>query len=102
VLLFLFGFAALLVIVTHFYLLPAMEAARVASPREKQGLVAYSRLLLVIVLFILFVGLIITFRIGRFFLPRHAPPATPTKYSDAWSESGKRLNVRSDDDAELQ
>jgi hypothetical protein len=103
VLLFLFGFTVLIVLVSHYYLLPAMEAALGATPREKRGLAAYSRLLLVVVLFILFAGLIITFRIGRFFLPRSAPPPSKTKYVDAWTESARRMKVPSpDDDAGLE
>ena len=102
VLLFLFGFTVLIVLVSYYYLLPAMEAALGATPREKRGLAAYARLLLVIVLFILFAGLIITFRIGRFFLPRSAPPPSTTKYVDAWAESAKRMKVPDTDDEQMQ
>ena len=100
VLLFLFGFTVLLVIVSYYYLFPALEAAQVATPNQKRGLQAYSRLLLMIVLFILFVGLIITFRVGRFFLPRSTPPPSKTNYVDAWAESAKRIKVPSGDEDE--
>ena len=93
VLLFLFGFTVLIVLVSYYYLLPAMEAAQGATPREQRGLAAYSRLLLVVVLFILFAGLVVTFRIGRFFQPRSTPPPAKTKYVDAWAESGKRMQA---------
>jgi len=102
VLLFLFGFGILIVIVSHYYLLPAMEAAAGATPREKRGLAAYSRLLLVVVLFVLFAGLVITFGIGRMFLPRNRPPPAKTEYVDAWAESAKRVKVPEEDDEALQ
>src|SRR5689334_5930224 len=84
VLLFFVGFAALIALVSFYYLIPAMDAALDATPKQKRGLVAYSWLLLAIVLFILFVGLMMTFRFGRFFFPRSATPPAKTKYVDAW------------------
>jgi hypothetical protein len=48
-------------------------------------------LLLALVLVILVCGILLTFRFGRFFLPRHREPSGPTKYVDAWAESAKRM-----------
>ena len=96
VLLFLIGFATLIVFVSFYYLMPAMDAALSAGPKERRHLAAYSWLLMSLVLFILFVGLMLTFRIGRFFFPRSAPPPSKTKYVDAWAESGKRMSVPDD------
>ncbi len=96
VLLFLVGFATLIVFVSFYYLMPAMDAALSAGPKERRHLAAHSWLLMSLVLFILFVGLMITFRIGRFFFPRSAPPPSQTKYVDAWAESGKRISVPDD------
>ena len=93
VLAFLLMFAILIVGVSEFYLLPAMAAMKVANPAEKLRLVAYSRLLLAIVLFILIVGLLLTFRIGRFFFPRPRAPKTQTKYVDVWAEAGRRVET---------
>jgi hypothetical protein len=98
VLAFLLLFAILLVCVSNFYLLPAISAAKNATPDEKRRLMAYSRLLLAIVLFILFVGLVMTFRIGRFFFPRPTKPRVQTKYVDVWAEAGKRLDTEDADD----
>jgi len=91
VVVFLLAFAVLVAVVTSYYLAPAMDAAKDATVKEKRTLVAYSRLLLTVVLFVLFAGLILTFRVGRFFLPRKSPPRTQTKYVDAWAEAGKRM-----------
>lgn len=93
VLLFFLGFAALIVLVSFQYLLPAIEAAQDATPGQKRGLAAASWLLMAVVLFIVFVGLMMTFRVGRFFLPRSTPPPAKTTYVDAWAESGKRVSV---------
>src|SRR5687768_14193315 len=50
---FLAGFTVLLLIVSHFYLLPALEVTDKAKGVEKQGLTAWSRLLLAILLMVL-------------------------------------------------
>jgi len=100
VLLFLVGFAALIIFVSFYYLMPAMDAALSAGPKQRRHLAAYSWLLMSLVLLILFVGLMMTFRIGRFFFPRSAPPPAKTKYVDAWAESAKRVSVPDDLDEE--
>jgi hypothetical protein len=98
VLLFLVCFTALIVFVAFYYLKPAMSAAQDADPKQRRDLAAYSWLLMSLVLFALLVGLLMTFRIGRFFFPRSAPPPTKTKYVDAWAESGKRASVPDQND----
>ena len=94
VLAFMAGFVVLLMGVSYYYLLPAMDAARGATVTEKRQLVAYSRLLMAVILFVLFVGLWITFRVGRFFFPRgQREGRVQTKYVDAWTESGRRMDT---------
>ena len=85
------GFALLIYVVSDWYLLPALDAARTANPTEKRQLAVVSRLLLALVLVILVCGIMLTFRFGRFFLPRHREPSRPTKYVDAWAESANRM-----------
>ena len=94
---FLLGFAGLLLFVCHYYLIPAMYAARTATPRDKRVLEAHSRLVLAIVLFILLVGLLLSFRIGRFFFPRPRIRAKPTDYPDAWAAAGQRMQLGEND-----
>jgi archaellum biogenesis protein FlaJ (TadC family) len=91
--LYLIAFILILLLVVDYYLLPAADAIKHATPKEKHGLAAYSELLLAITLFILFVGLLLTFRIRRYFLPRKRDLATKTKYVDAWAESAKRMKT---------
>jgi hypothetical protein len=100
VLAFLLLFAILIVGVFEFYLAPAMMAAKNATPDEKRRLMAVSRLLLAVVLFILIVGLMLTFRIGRFFFPRQRGPRVQTKYVDVWAEAGRRLDAEKPSDDE--
>ena len=88
---FLAGFAALLVFVCFWYLFPSLDAAQEATPREKKQLAAYARLLLAIILIILFAGMLLTLRVGRFFLPGPLRKKVQTKYVDAWAEAGKRM-----------
>jgi uncharacterized BrkB/YihY/UPF0761 family membrane protein len=99
VLAFLLGFAILLLGILSYYLAPAMDAAtsKGITAHEKRTLMAYSRLLLAIVLFILFAGLVMTFRVGRFFFPRKSADRVQTKYVDAWAEAGKRMQAPEDE-----
>lgn len=91
VILYLLGFAVLLTFISHYYLLPALAAAKTATPTEKHILVAHARLILVVFLFVLLVGLMMTFRVARFFLPRPPGESHTTAYTDAWTESGRRM-----------
>ena len=91
VVVYLLCFTVLLIVISKMYLLPAMEASRDATPQEKKQLAAFARLMLAVVLFVLFAGLLITFRIGRFFIPRPLASRKKTEYVDAWAESGRRM-----------
>jgi hypothetical protein len=73
---FLCGFEALLAILTWFYLIPALQASNVADANQRRALSAWSMLLLAIVLVMLAVGLMLVFRIRRFFLPSVPPYKT--------------------------
>jgi len=95
--LFLAGFTVLLILILNAYLKPAAEAARNADKVGKHELAAWSWLLLAILLVILFAGLTLTFRFARFF-SRNSETPTKTIYTDAWSESAKRLKTPPEDD----
>jgi hypothetical protein len=95
---YLAGFAVVLVVVCWLYLFPAIRAAASAIEhhdlRQKRELAATASLILFVVLFVLFAGLLLAFRVGRFFFPRPpVPRRTPTQYVDAWEESGRRVNA---------
>jgi hypothetical protein len=96
-LVFLALFSAFVMVIAHYTIIPGMEAARQASPQEKRTLVAWYRLLLAVLLFILFAGIVLTFRFGRLFFPRPSAPRSKTQYVDAWAESARRLDVPPDD-----
>ena len=97
VLVFLILFTLGLIALTYYYLLPAHRAFLQAKhDGDRHGLHAISAtsaLLMTVVLIILIAGLLLTFRIGRLFFPRNAPPRTKTQYIDAWAESGKRMET---------
>jgi predicted MFS family arabinose efflux permease len=87
---FLLGFEAMLILITHQYLLPAYDAAAHADQAGRHQLDAVSSLLLMVVLTIIVVGVILVFRVRRYFKTDHDTRAKPTEYSDAWAESGRR------------
>jgi hypothetical protein len=93
---FLSGSALLIWLVSNRFLIPAMVAAQDATPMQQRQLAATARLLLAIVLFSLCVGILMVFRIRRFFFPRNPIPRQKTEYVDAWTEAGRRLNTLPD------
>ena len=101
---FLIVFTILLVIVARYALRPGLDAIRqTATTRHSDALTAgYGLLLLFVLLFILFVGIVMTFRFGRLFFPRPTEPRTKTQYTDAWAESGKRMQVPPEDQIDEQ
>jgi uncharacterized BrkB/YihY/UPF0761 family membrane protein len=98
VLAFLLLFAVLVISVSNYFLLPALPLVHGASRPEKLRLMAYSRLLLTVVLLILVVGLMLIFRPGRFFFPRRQSPRESTKYIDMWAEAGRRMDADKTDE----
>lgn len=86
--------------VSWFYLLPALNKAHAASPEEKKRLAGQALLVMIVVLFVLLAGLVLTFRVGRFFFPRPVAPRRKTEYVDAWSESAKRMKTPPADEGE--
>jgi hypothetical protein len=95
---FLAGSTLLLLIVCHWYLLPALTYFDGASPHDKKRLAAYSLLMLVVVLFCLGMMLLMALRIGKRLFPPPSGPPSKTDYIDAWSEAGKRLRDKIDDE----
>ena len=98
VLIYLVGFLLLVTFISNFYLIPATRVFGQADPQGRRLMAADAMLILTLVLFLLFVGLLMTFRVGRFFRPRRNTPNKPTKYVDAWKESGRRLKTPDSDE----
>jgi len=103
-LVFLVVFTLLLIGVVSYVLVPGFEAIRddQLTPQEKRSLQAWYRLLLFVLLFILFAGLVLTFRFGRLLFPRPTAPRTRTEYVDAWAESARRIQVPPDDEEDAE
>lgn len=100
VLAFLSAFALILVMVGWFYLIPAADAMQRADATQRIWIRDTSIALMAIVLLILGGILVVSFRVGRFFQPGPTPPRTRTRYIDAWTESGKRMELPPKDDEE--
>jgi hypothetical protein len=89
---FLLLFVLLILLVSHYYLLPALAAYPHVSPAWRRKMSADALLLCVLLLVILLCGLMLTVRIGRFFFPRPTAPRTRTRHVDAWAEAGRRAS----------
>jgi hypothetical protein len=94
---FLCGSFALLLVVCHQYLLPAMSLVPGADAPARKQLAAISLLVLIVVLTALLGLLIVAVRPGRLFLPRKGPSRQRTHYVDAWAESARRLRSPPDE-----
>ncbi|HTW94574.1 MAG TPA: hypothetical protein VMD30_07265 [Tepidisphaeraceae bacterium] len=90
---YLIGFILLLLLVFYRFFIPAAAAAHSADSRGRHIVGAYSWLVMAIVLVYVLAGLILVFRIGRFFFPRPRDQRTSTQYIDAWTEAGKRAKT---------
>ncbi|HEY7090356.1 MAG TPA: hypothetical protein VH518_19830 [Tepidisphaeraceae bacterium] len=90
---FLAGFTALIILVSHYFLIPALLASNGATAEEKRHLQAFATLLLTIVLFMLGVGIVLVLRVKRFFVSGPASTRQKTQYVDAWAEAGKRARA---------
>lgn len=98
VLAFLAGFVVLLLVVSRQFLIPALDASRHADPAGKKLLGGVSWLMLALLLVYIIAGLMLTFRIGRFFFPRPRSPRVHTRYVDAWAEAGRRMSEKPGDE----
>jgi nitric oxide reductase large subunit len=96
VLCFLTLFVILLLLVSHFYLQPGLEAAKHMNHEQLREQAAEAMLVFMLLMTLLVVGLLLTFRISRFFFPRPTVPRTHTKVVDAWAEAGQRMEEESD------
>ncbi len=101
--LFLTIFVLLLLVAASYYLYPAYRAMASASqPADRKLLQGVSMLVLAVVLFCLLGGLVLAFRIGRFFLPRPPRKKIQTEVVDIWKESGKRLVISDEDEEQIE
>jgi heme/copper-type cytochrome/quinol oxidase subunit 2 len=83
-------FTILLVVVSRWYLIPALTAFSSADPQQRRLLSLHALLLMSVLLILLALFLILIYRLGRSILGPSGR-GKPTQYVDAWAESGKRL-----------
>jgi uncharacterized membrane protein len=86
-------FVIIISVVAEYFLFPAMQLAHDASPAQKRQLMAASRLMMMIVLFVLCVVMFMLFRVRRFFFPQSLPKRERTQYIDVWAEAGRRAQA---------
>ncbi len=84
-------FTLLLLLVYRFYMIPWIAEAQHATKSHLRKMSAEALLLMCVLLAILFSGLLVTFRISRFFVEPSSGKRSSTKVVDAWTEAGKRL-----------
>jgi hypothetical protein len=96
---YLLGFAALLLLELHYFLRPALMIGSHADPLSRQKLHALAWLMFSIILVYLVSGLILVFRVGRFFFPREELTGrrVRTPHIDIWAEAGKRIKLDEDE-----
>jgi hypothetical protein len=96
--------SALAWLTAYGYILPvAAHVAAVTQPsstvdKTRHAVGAYSRLLLALLLLILGIGALLTYRIIRFVRPRRTPVRTKTTVIDAWAEAGRRGEATGEQD----
>jgi hypothetical protein len=93
-------FTILLLMVYKFYTIPWIAEAKHASKSHLRKMSAEALLLMCVLLAILFSGLLVTFRISRFFVSPPGGKRSQTKVVDAWSEAGRRMEDRPTEDDE--
>jgi heme/copper-type cytochrome/quinol oxidase subunit 2 len=93
-------FAILLALVSRWYLLPAMDAFNHAQPDQRRLLALHALLLMTLLLVILGIFLILTYRLGRTLLRPPQAPRKPTPHVDAWTEAGRRFKEKNDEESE--
>ena len=94
---FLGGVVVLMLGLLAWFIVPGMQvlSSPDATETDRAGISALAALLLAVLLVILFVGLLLTFRVRRFFFG-DSQPRQRTRYTDAWEESAKRLKPQDD------
>lgn len=90
---FLALFLFLLELLTKVYLLRAAEAFKAADEPGRKLIAVHALLLMCAVLAVLGLSWMLIFRVGRYFFPRNRDADGKTKYTDAWSEAGKRIKT---------
>jgi heme/copper-type cytochrome/quinol oxidase subunit 2 len=92
---FLALFCFLLELLTKFYLLRALADFKVADEAGKKLIGIHALLMMCAVLIVLGLSWMMIFRVGRYFFPRQGEQGeereAKTKYTDAWTEAGKRM-----------
>jgi uncharacterized membrane protein YbhN (UPF0104 family) len=96
--LFLSLFLALVALISVYWVAPMVEQARSGTPADRQRAVAYGTLVLILLLFLMLLGLVASFRFATRLLRRE--DRKPTHYVDIWKEAGRRVRTPGPDELE--
>lgn len=87
---FLVAFLALVALIANYWVVPMLRAVRDGTPADRQRAVIYGTLVLMLLLALLLIGLMASFRFSAWlFRPDGSRTATP--YIDIWEEAGRRV-----------
>ena len=92
-LIYLSAFTILLILVCRYYLIPAMQLAKTATPQQRRVLAADAQLLLTVLLIGLLGLLMLALRSAKYTRRGTGAKHKPTSYPDAWSESARRMKT---------
>lgn len=96
--LFLCLFLAAVAWVAVYWVIPMVQAAHDGAPADRQRVVAYGILVLVLLLFLLLVGLLASFRLSSWMF--FSSEQKPTQYVDIWKEAGRRARTPASEELE--
>lgn len=96
---FLVCFLALVGLIANYWVMPMLRAVKDGTPADRQRAMLYGMLVLILLLSLLLIGLLASFRFSAW-LFRADSTHTPTKYIDIWEESGRRMVAPPPEDLE--
>ena len=96
---FLVCFLAVVGLITDQWVIPMLRAVRDGTPVDRHRAVIYGTLVLILLLSLLLIGLMASFRFSAW-LFRPDARSKPTAYIDIWKEAGRRVVPPTSDELE--
>ena len=96
---FLLCFLAVVGLIADQWVMPMLRATRDGTPADRQRAMIYGTLVLILLLSLLLIGLLTSFRFSAW-LFRPDTKAKPTPYIDIWKEAGRRVTPPTSDELE--
>ena len=87
---FLAGYLVLVALIANYWVVPMLRTSRGGTAADQQRAVIYGTLVLILLLTLLVIGLLASFRFSAWLL-RTETREQPTEYLDIWEEAGRRV-----------